>query len=130
MDEGAAPLPEGFARVVTLRAESTVGGLRAAREWTYALGICFVISLLAGAATVFGGGDLTVIGRLIEGALAVISAAGHLIFAFGLGIAVVLRALTFDVSASPALWFGAIVFLVAVYAGIRTIGRVSRSRNA
>jgi anti-sigma factor RsiW len=130
MDDGTAPPPEEFARVVTLRAESTVGGLRAAREWTYALGICFVIILLAGAATVFGGSDLTVTGRLIEGVLAVISAAGHLIFAFGLGIAVDLRALTFDVSASPALWFGAIVFLVAVYAGFRTIGRVNRSRNA
>jgi anti-sigma factor RsiW len=129
MDDGSAP-PEEFARVVTLRAESDVGGLRAPREWTYALWICFVIISLVGVATVVGGGDLTVIGQLIEGGVAVISAAGHLIFAFGLGIAVVFRALTFDVSASPALWFGVIVFLVAVYAGFRTIGRLGRSRNA
>jgi hypothetical protein len=115
-------LPENFAKVVAVRAESGVCGLRSKEERFWALFLCagmFLIVLIGlGAET---GDVLTTVKRVLERTVTIVGFIGHLIYDLAIGIIIILRSLSGQFVFNSA-------FPLAVLAGLFTASALLLSR--
>lgn len=125
-DEGTIELPENFAKVIATTAEANVGGLRRRRELVTSLAICGVIFAVIICVAAAGGGSASSgTSMFVDRVAAVVIAAGHLIYSFALGIAVVIRSLSGGLGGTTLLMAAmvaasmAALFAIAVYLGKR-----------
>ena len=94
-DEAEIELPEDFAKVVAVRAESSVSGLRSKEERFRALFLCvflfliILIGLGAETETMFAA-----FAKFGEQVIAVVGFAGHLAFDLAVGTTIILRSLS------------------------------------
>jgi anti-sigma factor RsiW len=115
-------LPENFAKVVAVRAESRVCGLRSKEERFWAMflsALMFLIVLLGlGAET---GSVLTTLKRIFEQTITIAGFIGHLIYNLAVGVIIILRSL------SGQFVFNSVFSLIAL-AGLSAVSAVLISR--
>ena len=129
-DKPEIQLPEDFAKIVAVRAESGVCGLRSREERLRALFLCGALFLFGltglGIESVFA-----ILENFLKKALALASFTGHLIYDLTVGTIVILRSLTgqfgFD-SAFSLIAFGGLLVVSAALLS-RSISRFGRSRE-
>lgn len=123
-------LPENFAKVVAVRAESGVAGLRSKEERFRALFLCVFLLLIVliglGAET---GNLLAAFGRIGEQTIIVTRFIGHLIYDLAMGTTIILRSLSgqFLFNSSISFVLGAFFFALSVLLLSRLISRSNRS---
>jgi anti-sigma factor RsiW len=123
-------LPENFAKVVAVRAESGVCGLRSKQERFTALFLCVFLLLLAliglGAET---GHVLAAFGKIGEQSVIVLRFIGHLIFNLAVGTTIILKSLSGQFVFNSAVSVVGGIFLLIFSALIlsRLISRFNRS---
>ena len=128
--EAEIELPQNFAKVVAVRAESGVSGLRSKEERFRALFLCtalFLITLIIlGAETQ---NVLAASGKLGEQMLTVITFAGHLVYNLSFGVTVILRSLSGQFVFNSLISFVIVACLLALSAAVlsRLISRYNRS---
>ena len=123
-------LPENFARVVAVRAESGVSGLRSKTERLRALFLCASLFLIVVLGISRENGTFSAIfSKLWEQVFAVAYFALHLVFDISLGAAVILRSLSgqFVFNSMLSVLFAASLFALAAAALSRMLFHSSRS---
>ena len=129
-DEAEIELPENFAKIVAVRAESDVKGLRSNKERFRALFLSALLMLIIllglGAET---GNVLAMTAKFGEQWLAVAHFAGHLIYDLAIGTTIILRSLSGQFVGGSALpiVMCAVVFAVSALTLSQMIVRRSRS---
>lgn len=129
-NEREIELPANFTKIVVANAESRVSGLRRPQERFNALFVCAALFLLG--ILILGSEIETVFGafaKFAEQMLAVGGFVAHLVYSVALGVAVVLRSLSYQFAFDPIV---ATVFLigltlVALFALSRLVVRQSAS---
>jgi anti-sigma factor RsiW len=123
-------LPENFARVVAVRAESGVTGLRSREERFRALFLSVLLLLIVliglGAET---GHVFTALSKIGEHSIIVVRFVGHLIFDLAIGTTIILRSLSGQFVFNSAISFvlGAFLFGLSTLLLSRLISRFNRS---
>lgn len=123
-------LPENFAKVVAIRAESGVCGLRSKDERSRALIFCLALFLIVIIGHGAGKADLLIgITKISEQVFAVVNFLVHLIFDLTIGIMVILRSLSgqFVFNSVISIVIGAGLFTLSAAALSRLIFRFNRS---
>jgi anti-sigma factor RsiW len=129
-DKAEIELPKDFAKVVAVRAESTVFGLRSKEERFRALFLCvflFLIILIGlGAETE---NMFAAFAKFGEQMIAVVGFAGHLAFDLAVGTSIILRSLSGQFVFNSAVSFAIIACLFTVSAILlsRQIARYKQS---
>jgi hypothetical protein len=94
-DKPEIELPKNFAKVIAVRAESDVCGLRSREERFWALFICSLLFLIVviglGAET---GTVLSTLKKIIEQSATILGFVGHLIYDLVVGLIIILRSLS------------------------------------
>ncbi|MGQ0540999.1 MAG: anti-sigma factor family protein [Blastocatellia bacterium] len=115
-------LPANFTRSIVVNAESKVNGLRHSGERFTAIFICVALAffVLFSFGTAPNESSLG-LWRLSEQVFAVFQMGGHLLYNFGLAIAIVVRTITFQVESNTLLWLvvSAVICAVAIRAHSR-----------
>ena len=123
-------LPENFAKVIAVRAESGVSGLRSKEERFRALflSVALLLIVLVGLGA-DGGHVFASIRKIGEQAFIILGFIGHLIFNLAVGTTIILRTLggQFVFNSTSAFILGAFLFVLAALVLSRLISRFNRS---
>jgi anti-sigma factor RsiW len=123
-------LPKNFAKVVAVRAESGVCGLRSKEERFRALFICSFLLLFVllglGAET---GRIFAAFGKIGEQAVIIAGFAGHLVYDLAVGVTIILRSLSgqFVFNSLISIALTILLFTVSALLLTRLISRYNRS---
>ena len=123
-------LPENFAKVVAVRAESGVSGLRSKEErfWALFLSVFLLLIVLIGLGAETGH-LLAAFAKIGEHSIILVRFVGHLIFDLAIGTTIILRSLSgqFIFNSVVSFILGAFLFAVSTLLLSRLISRFNRS---